>query len=590
MATSGNPYFANDNRIDSLTLGYSWSASPNTSTTINYSLTTATSGAAFSSAAQAAALSALQKWSNVANITLNDAGGAATFTFAFVDQGSMGDAQAANVYGQSNANSLDGTQIQFDDSFSSNSFAEGSRAYMLLLHEIGHGLGLKHPGSYGGFDTGPFLPSNADNNAASVMSYNWILPTLPTGPMIYDILAMQYLYGANTSYQSGNTTYSYNGIAPLAECLWDGGGTDRLDASAFAGASTTLNLNAGLTTFSTIGKQRVWVAFDANIENATGSNGRDTITGNDLDNELIGNNGVDILHGGAGDDTLYGDTTNLASTVGGGDRLNGNDGDDALYGGAGRDSLYGGADNDTLYGNLGDDLLYGEAGEDSLYGGVGKDTLNGGTDGDQLFGEEGDDRLNGDAGDDVLSGGIGKDTLSGGADADTLNGGDSDDRLNGDAGNDQLNGDAGKDTLYGGDGDDLLFGNSEDDRLFGDSGSDGLYGGAGNDSLSGGVDGDILVGGAGNDTLVGGTGNDIFEFDSGSGLDRITDFSGAGVAGGDVLLIHANVNGSGITSIAQVLAAITYTGSGAVLNLTGGNMVTLVGVKTTLTYDDIQII
>uniref|UniRef100_A0A2P1CZF8 Putative phosphodiesterase n=1 Tax=Phormidium sp. LP904e TaxID=2027342 RepID=A0A2P1CZF8_9CYAN len=60
------------------------------------------------------------------------------------------------------------------------------------------------------------------------------------------------------------------------------------------------------------------------------------------------------------------------------DTLIGNDGDDNLNGGNGQDVLFGNGGNDTLLGGNGDDLLNAGAGNDLLNGGNGNDILNGG--------------------------------------------------------------------------------------------------------------------------------------------------------------------------------------------------------------------
>ena len=52
-----------------------------------------------------------------------------------------------------------------------------------------------------------------------------------TTPMLYDVLALQTLYGANWNYRSGNDTYSWAPGAKVYETIWDGGGVDTLSAA-----------------------------------------------------------------------------------------------------------------------------------------------------------------------------------------------------------------------------------------------------------------------------------------------------------------------------------------------------------------------
>ena len=75
------------------------------------------------------------------------------------------------------------------------------------------------------------------------------------------------------------------------------------------------------------------------------------ITGNDLNNSILGGSGKDVIKG--------------------------EDGKDALLGGAGNDKLYGGDEDDTLIGGLGNDSLWGGDGSDTfIYAeGDGKDTI-----------------------------------------------------------------------------------------------------------------------------------------------------------------------------------------------------------------------
>lgn len=371
------------------------------------------------------------------------------------------------------------------------------------------------------------------------------------------------------------------------------GGTDTLDLSAVTYGSK-IDLHGGVT--GKLGTKKLTIEAGTEIENLILGSGRDTGTGNDLDNEidggagddkLYGNGGADTLIGGDGKDSLYGgdgadDITGDAGmdkiyggtgndTIDGGadnDKIYGEDGDDDIAGGDGKDTLYGGGGNDTidagtgddkLYGHAGDDQLTGGAGRDSLYGDLGNDLLDGGSEDDKLYGGDGNDTLLGgdgkdtikaDAGDDLADAGAGDDKIYGGDGEDDLSGGDGNDTLYGDNGNDVLDGGAGNDklygkndddTMYGGDGLDYLKGDKGDDhadggagndKIYGDNGDDTLLGGDGDDYIKGGNDNDVVDGGAGIDKLYGDAGND--DIDGGAGNDIID--GGAGndvIAGGD---------------------------------------------------------
>lgn len=95
--------------------------------------------------------------------------------------------------------------VEISNDFLSESFVPGTFEYKLLLHEIGHALGLKHPGNYEGDDSTrvPYLPIEEDSQNASVMSYNNSSWTKVGGPaatragdsipqtyQIYDIAAL----------------------------------------------------------------------------------------------------------------------------------------------------------------------------------------------------------------------------------------------------------------------------------------------------------------------------------------------------------------------------------------------------------------
>jgi hypothetical protein len=90
----------------------------------------------------------------------------------------------------------------------------GSYGYRTLLHETLHALGLKHPGRYnisGVLPEPPYLDANLDHIGNTIMSYNGA-GSNPVTPMVYDVAALQYLYGKRDT-ASGDTTYRFNSVA-----------------------------------------------------------------------------------------------------------------------------------------------------------------------------------------------------------------------------------------------------------------------------------------------------------------------------------------------------------------------------------------
>jgi Ca2+-binding RTX toxin-like protein len=308
-----------------------------------------------------------------------------------------------------------------------------ANATNLILHELGHALGLDHP-----FDGAATLPAAFDNNKYTVMSYDRNPDNNQDSDamMLYDILALQDIWGANTSTDTGNNTYTGSRTSNM-DTVWDAGGTDAFDAVARSN-NVVLNLNEGA--FSQFGSyEDVSIAYGVTIENARGGDGNDTITGNDGVNYLAGSRGGDQIFGGGGADFVYGNS--------GSDSLNGDAGDDRMFGGSAVDDLRGGTDDDFIFGGSGADIIYGNSGSDKLRGGIDNDRLYGG-------GGTGRDDLRGEIGNDLIYGG---------------------------AGNDLIYGNSGSDTIYGGTDNDLIFGGSDSDTIYGNDGSDNIKGGTGAD-------------------------------------------------------------------------------------------------------------
>lgn len=222
------------------------------------------------------------------------------------------------------------------------SMVPGSYGYLVLLHEIGHTLGLKHPFdvTYG---NAKVLPTALDKLSNTVMSYDRSSPN-PAGLQPFDLATISYIYGSQSQEPAWATSARYDA------------GTDSVVMTGDASAET------------------IWGTGRRSLVLAGGGN--DTLLGGNGDERLFGQDGSDSINGGSGNDLL-----------------DGGNGNDVLVGGFGTDTLVGGDGNDSLDGGLGASFLFGGAGNDTLLGGTGNDWLAGGTGNNVVNGVSGIDTL-----------------------------------------------------------------------------------------------------------------------------------------------------------------------------------------------------
>lgn len=274
-----------------------------------------------------------------------------------------------------------------------------------LVHELGHSLGLSHPGSY---DYVPNVPLSYANNAEyaqdssqyTIMSYwgaaqtgariiNWagMLPAYAQTPMLHDVYAIQKKYGADSTTRAGDTVYGFNSTAgrdvfdftknayPFLT-IYDAAGKDTIDLSGFT-ASQFIDLHPG--SFSSVGDglptESLVNSYLANLSAITGlewGTFNPAYWGSQMQiagaaNELSIASDLAAMGHNAVNGIVTSEYQNLSIAYG--------VTIENAIGGSSRDLIWGNQFANELWGMGGDDVLNGFEGADKLYGGAGNDVF-----------------------------------------------------------------------------------------------------------------------------------------------------------------------------------------------------------------------
>ena len=455
--------------------------------------------AAFNSAQRAATREAMQNWDDVIAVTFVE-------TSAYqgdINFGNLTNSPNTQAYSRIPTTGLGTTlggqvrgiagDVWVSVSQPSNfQFDEGLYGLNTLVHEVGHSLGLSHPGAY---NFGPGFAVTYANGAEyaqdarnySIMSYwnprdmgstptgvptrdfDWSLMAIAYGstPMIHDILAAQNMYGADMTTRTGDTVYGFNSNAARDHydftktpwptmTIWDAAGNDTLDASGYT-VEQVINLTPGSLSsiggityedalaqlsFAQVNANRLAAGYtaisqanyDANMAAfAADPNWRGRLT----DNVGIAYGAViENAIGGSGKDTMIGNAVdNILEGRAGNDLLFGNGGNDTLNGGTGDDTMAGGTGNDLYFVDTGGDVVTEASGEgtdhvsSAINYSLGMNVENLTLTGAAVSGT-GNNQAN------VITGNANANVLQGGGGADRLIGGDGVDRMTGGSGND----------------------------------------------------------------------------------------------------------------------------------------------------------
>jgi len=179
--------------------------------------------------------------------------------------------------------------------------------YELLLHELTHAFGLKHPFEIDGTAT-QLLPTSENNSAWTVTTYTQITSEYDGTYRDLDLMAFAGLFGVNPNHQASDNSYFFSSSSGVF--ILDGAGSDTISAEGQS-IAVHIDLRAEMHSYLGVKSPNITSAFQltissgSEIEKAVGGSGNDYLIGNALNNVLIGGAGDDLIFGGEGSDVVH---------------------------------------------------------------------------------------------------------------------------------------------------------------------------------------------------------------------------------------------------------------------------------------------
>lgn len=187
--------------------------------------------------------------------------------------------------------------------------------YEVLVHELGHALGLKHPFEAHGANAN-ILTSFEDNSSNTVMSYDHKIASFDGNLRPLDWMALTKFYGVKSTYNATDDTYFFSSSS--GAFIIDGAGVDTISA---VNTSIDVVIDCRPGAHSHLGQKSTYItaanqltiSHGSDIENVVTGSGNDIVTGTDLNNvistgagddKILSGGGADVVNSGTGADQI----------------------------------------------------------------------------------------------------------------------------------------------------------------------------------------------------------------------------------------------------------------------------------------------